>query len=346
MLLTVVLQSESLQNTDWLLRWMADKDSLAVVLLQYFPPLLWLYQTVQGHWHYGMYFIVLSIGVVGTCYWMVSTQYLSLALRQTEVQTQVHRSAKWYKRQALSTPFMALYRMEMRDVLKSPAYMLNCVGGAFVVPLMFVPLCYHVKNNEEFSKLIHWLSTFSSPEGIVLVITFLFCFCSMMGLASSTAVSREGGVHVMRKTLPVDSRTVLLAKVAMGMTFNALTCMVLTAVGCLLLPTYSLWLCVALFISQLYSFSYCVFSILLDARHPRFDWKNETEAVKQSTNALLSLLLGFGLIALLGGGVWAILLVGTMNNILVYVVLMLSLYAVIAWLMLQKWSCKFYEMHE
>ena len=57
----------------------------------------------------------------------------------------------------------------------------------------------------------------------------------------------------------------------------------------------------ALAVSQLFSLLWCLMSLLLDVYHPKLKWKTETEAVKQSMNAMISMFGGMILIAVLVG---------------------------------------------
>ena len=43
---------------------------------------------------------------------------------------------------------------------------------------------------------------------------------------------------------------------------------------------------------------------MLDVYHPKLNWKTETEAIKQSMNAMLSMLIGFGMIAVMAAAAW------------------------------------------
>ena len=122
-----------------------------------------------------------------------------------------------------------------------------------------------------------------------------------MGLAVSTAVSREGARHDMRRIYPVAGSVQLGAKLLMGMTFNLAAALVSAVALWVLLPGMWLETLGALAVSQLFSLLWCLMSLLLDVYHPKLKWKTETEAVKQSMNAMISMFGGMILIAVLVG---------------------------------------------
>ena len=62
----------------------------------------------------------------------------------------------------------------------------------------------------------------------------------------------------------------------------------------------------ALAVSQLFSLLWCLMSLLLDVYHPKLKWKTETEAVKQSMNAMISMFGGMLVIAMLVGAAVAL----------------------------------------
>ena len=51
---------------------------------------------------------------------------------------------------------------------------------------------------------------------------------------------------------------------------------------------------------------WCLMSLLLDVYHPKLKWKTETEAVKQSMNAMISMFGGMLVIAMLVGAAVAL----------------------------------------
>lgn len=125
-----------------------------------------------------------------------------------------------------------------------------------------------------------------------------------MGMAVSTAVSREGRRHEFRRIYPVSGRAQLGAKLLMGMTYNAISALVSAIALWILLPAWWLQTLIALVISQLFSLFWCMVSLMLDVYHPKLNWKTETEAIKQSMNAMLSMLIGFGMIAVMAAAAW------------------------------------------
>ena len=194
-----------------------------------------------------------------------------------------------------------LYRQEMREVLTVPTYATNCLTGVVMFPVLLVVMAVGIGRETDGMALSEVVAQFV-PKSIYLAVAagFLALTCTM-GLAVSTAVSREGARHDMRRIYPVAGSVQLGAKLLMGMTFNLAAALVSAVALWVLLPGMWLETLGALAVSQLFSLLWCLMSLLLDVYHPKLKWKTETEAVKQSMNAMISMFGGMILIAVLVG---------------------------------------------
>ena len=280
--------------------------SLTELVLGAFPPLQWLTTAATGSglhaWGQAALYAGVSIAALALVVALCGGGYMRLALRQAEVIQRVNsgsrrRSAGW----RVHTPFWALYRQEMREVLTVPTYATNCLTGVVMFPVLLVVMAVGIGRETDGMALSEVVAQFV-PKSIYLAVAagFLALTCTM-GLAVSTAVSREGARHDMRRIYPVAGSVQLGAKLLMGMTFNLAAALVSAVALWVLLPGMWLETLGALAVSQLFSLLWCLMSLLLDVYHPKLKWKTETEAVKQSMNAMISMFGGMILIAVLVG---------------------------------------------
>ena len=175
---------------------------------------------------------------------------------------------------------------------------------------------------------------------------FLALTCTM-GLAVATAVSREGARHDMRRIYPVTGKAQLGAKLLMGMTFNLASALVSAVALWVLLPGMWLETLGALAVSQVFSLLWCLMSLLLDVYHPKLKWKTETEAVKQSMNAMVSMFGGMILIAALVGAAALLILWGwPISAALGADVLLLVLLDAALWMVLSRKASVTYCLRE
>ena len=195
---------------------------------------------------------------------------------------------------------VALLWQEVRDVLTVPAYATNSLTGMIVFPLM---LCLALFSSgetgglQEIKKMLAMV-----PSGAYLaVVTGILGLMGSMCMAASTAVSREGKCHELRKTYPVSGAVQLRAKVYMGMVFNVIGMVVMVIILCVVLPEFWTETLLAALCALPLAFLLSITSVIVDAHFPKLNWKTEIEAVKQNMNAMIGMLLSMVLIALLVG---------------------------------------------
>jgi len=288
---------------------MLGQGGLTETLVSAYPPLRWLTRAITGSglaaWGNALLFMAFSAGSIALIVALFGRGYMRLALRQEETLSRVNNGARRAGRsQRTRSPFWALYRQEMREVITVPTYATNCLTGVVVFPVMIVIMALGLQNNGGGGPLMQMLQAFLPPTLYLAVAAALLSLTAIMGMAVSTAVSREGRRHEFRRIFPVSGRAQLGAKLLMGMTYNAVSALMSAIALWILLPAWWLQTLIALVISQLFSLFWCMVSLMLDVYHPKLNWKTETEAIKQSMNAMLSMLIGFGMIAVMAAAAW------------------------------------------
>lgn len=288
---------------------MLGQGGLTEALVSGYPPLGWLAQAITGRglaaWGNALLFMAFSAGSIALIIALFGRGYMRLALKQEET---LRRSNGGARRagcsQRVRSPFWALYRQEMREVITVPTYATNCLTGVVVFPVMLVIMAVSIQNNANEGPLMQVLLTFLPPTMYLAIASAFLSLTAVMGLAVSTAVSREGRRHELRRIYPVSGRVQLGAKLLMGMTYNAVSALASAAALWIVLPVWWPQTLLALAISQLFSLLWCMAGLMLDVYHPKLNWKTETEAVKQSMSAMMSTLIGFVLIAVMAAAAW------------------------------------------
>ena len=288
-----------------LLTVMTGKGSLTDIVLGAYPPLRWLSQALTGGglaaWGWMALFVLVSAGAIALVIRLLGGGYMRLALRQQEIMRRMNATKRAVGKDRVRSPFAALLRQELREVITVPTYATNCLTGIVMFPLMLILMYISFQNQMPDENLVALVYTLL-PKEIYLAIFIAFCsFTTCMNMAIATAVSREGNRHDMRKTYPIAGHVHLMAKMVMGMIFNLCTMTTVAILMFVLMPGFALVTVAGVALSQLFSFLWCSVSLLIDVYHPKLNWKTETEAVKQNMNALLGSLGAMGVIAALVG---------------------------------------------
>ena len=287
------------------------QGSLTELVLGAFPPLQWLTAAATGAglyaWGQIALFAAVSLASLAAVVGLCGGGYMRLALRQAEIIQRVNSGAR--RRAAgrrVRSPFWALYRQEVREVLTVPTYATNCLTGVVMFPVLLVVMAIGIGRETEGMALSEVVRQFVPGSLYLAAAAGFLSLTATMGLAVSTAVSREGVRHDMRRVYPVSGKVQLGAKLLMGLTFNLASALVCAAALWALLPDMWLETLGALTVSQVFSLMWCLMSLLLDVYHPKLKWKTETEAVKQSMNAMISMFGGMLVIAMLVGAAVAL----------------------------------------
>ncbi len=297
---------EDSEITQWLVAMVVGQRSFAQLLLRNLPWLGWANDGIvaagaAGLGHIALY-LLLSIGVFVLAAFLLGGGYMKLAVKQEESISRVNNTKKrvFKGKDEERTPMHALVMREIKDVLSVPVYATNCLIGMAVMPIMVAMIIFTLSQEGNLGELTVLLDVVPKAAYIA-VATAAFGFLGSMCEAASTAISREGAAHELRKTYPLSGGEQLRAKAYMGLVFHMIGVVLITVMLIIMLPSFWIETLVAAVCSVAPAALMSLSSVIIDAYHPRLNWKNETEAVKQNTNALLSMLLNMVAIAVLIG---------------------------------------------
>ena len=188
----------------------------------------------------------------------------------------------------------ALFMVERKRFFSSTAWVINTIIGSVLIAVIGVA-------GAALSGTLMPLLKEMSMTGIApIAITGILVFCATISPTTACAVSMEGKQLWIAKTLPVSAKRWLAAKILMNLLLvgpSLLLAITLLSIayrsmldaadvlGVVLMPIAALLFTTA-------------FGLYVNVRMPRFDWKAETEVVKQSGAVMLVVLVGIGLSAI------------------------------------------------
>ena len=225
------------------------------------------------------------------------------AISKLSVKTNQNRTAnkqviiKSNKRQ--QTPiFIALIKKEWRKFVGTPIYIFNTGFGLIMLAIMAVAAIFF-KN--ELAASLELFAPF------VLLIAYAFCLSTVYTPAIS--LSLEGNNFGLLKTLPIKGETIMSAKIIFNLLIEApviIFTFPFAAIGLGL----DLWTSLASFLAVIsFAVLTSIFFAWLNLFFPRFDFKSESEIVKQSMSAFIAVFVGFGIIALEGAILFGLIMI-------------------------------------
>lgn len=186
---------------------------------------------------------------------------------------------------------------EMRLLIRTPVYALNCIGMCLLMPIMLLVIFLTTDTDtllQQLPDITPYLDG-KLPYAILagMAIGFLF---SNLNLISATAISREGTNLSFMKYIPMTLKEQLHAKVLSGILMSVFSMLLTMLCIYYLLPIFPLfWYLLAAASSLITIVLGNYASLALDILHPKLVWEQEAAAVKQNMSGIVSMLAGMAM---------------------------------------------------
>ncbi len=235
-------------------------------------------------------FAAFCLAVFGLVYYVISKTFMKLSI--------INRGSAKIKYEAremsVASLDKALFKKEMSRFFSSATYVLNCGMGVIMLVLLVV---FAVFKSGDLRTMVDMLAS-ELPEMkhmVSVCIGMLITFIMSTVIISAPSVSLEGKSLWIAQSLPVRGYKVLKSKLMVHIAI-ALPAAVLGALMLSIIVQVSVLDTVVL---MLYTASHsiiCAFvGLIMNLLLPRFDWTNETVAVKQSGSVGFTMLIMFGI---------------------------------------------------
>ena len=200
-----------------------------------------------------------------------------------------------YKIASVSTnsPFMALYKREVKRYTSSPTYVVNTSIG----PLLLIATAGYLLFQSDF---VLEIVRDVFPDYDVWLPGLIGMFAAgvlTMGGTTPCAISIDGPYINLFKSMPVLAKSVFLAKMMLNLTIALPLLLVFLVIAGVSLGVSPLgWLGMAL-LPTTFVIMMSALGLVINLRFPKLSWKSEAAVVKQSASVLVSLVVGMVLVA-------------------------------------------------
>lgn len=212
-------------------------------------------------------------------------------------ETGVRRKSLTQKEMTASTrsrsTVLAIASKEMKTLLRTPPYFLNCILVSLIMPLfLFFPLIFGGTLDELTAELgggnFDQIRQFITPDMVIVGIMALMAAYAGLNLIAATAITREGSNFSFMKYIPVPYRTQLLGKILPALAVEMAGVLILLIPAVILLRLSIPAVVIGLILGLLLSILLDLGMITLDVIKPVLTWTTEQKAVKQNFNAMVS----------------------------------------------------------
>lgn len=198
--------------------------------------------------------------------------------------------------------FVSLLQKEWLVVKRTPVFMLNIVVIVFLMPIILL-MSFIIGYSSENSLMAldaSVVNSYLSNPLVYLIILTIGLFFTSFSLAASTSISREGNSAWVMKTIPLSAFKQINAKVFFAVVLDLIG-VILVAIVPIVVLKIPFYYIIAVFLPIfIIVIILNYFNIYLDLRKPKVKWSDESVAVKQNMNSLLSILLTMAISVIFG----------------------------------------------
>lgn len=197
-----------------------------------------------------------------------------------------------------------LLKKEWLIVKRTPVYMLNIVVIVFLMPLIFAVSFFigFTGGGDDTIMLVDTSKILSYLENpfVYLIIMAVAIFFTCSSVAASTSISREGNNAWFMKMMPVSYFKQINVKVLFAVIIDLLGVIIVGIVPVIMykIPLYYVLIIFIPLVIIVILINY--FNLLLDLKRPRLNWSEESAAVKQNLNSMISIFATMGVCAIFG----------------------------------------------
>ena len=266
-------------------------STIAARIQDGFFPLYYLGKTMTGEsWESLLLFGTCTLLPFALACWILVRSFARIAT------TRRNRSFTKYRERSMTvrSPQAALVWKELAHFANTPMYILNASMGVLLSLVGVVFLVFQGKGRSLIDAVaaIPGLEAFVPP-----LVTAVLCLLAGMNTISAPALSLEGRMLWLPQSLPVKGSQVLLAKAYLHMIISLPGALLASLVVLIVFPMGMLDAILVIIVPLLMHVFQALLGVVVSLRFHRFDWINETMAVKQSMSAVICMFSNFGILA-------------------------------------------------
>lgn len=243
----------------------------------------WFTNGVNGDLLSFILFAVVSIAVSALLLLLIGKLYTPICIGMSSVSSK--RNFKMSE-QKVKSVFANLYTKEIKRYFGSSVYLMNTIMGFILAVGVSVSILFLDTSTFEAEVGLP-VSMFASLMPIVIA-----AMCNTMPTTAAT-ISMEGKNIWILQTLPVPVGEVMKAKVAVNMTLALPSCLIASTCTVIAFGTNPIESVFAYLIPLTLTLFGSYLGLYVNLLNPMMNWDNETQAVKQSKSALLTMFLLF-----------------------------------------------------
>ncbi len=236
----------------------------------------------------------------------------------------------YFRRQKQSSPEWAYFKKEIRILIRTPAYFMNCILISFVWPI-FIYLVYLLQGPTHF--LEHFADgvrsgNMESTLYYLLAVSAVSVLVTAANSIASSSLSREGKFLSFMKYIPMPYSVQIRVKTMVAITVSGTGMLIYTLAAGLLLGinwTMLLFSCLLSCLSVIFA---ALFGVYIDSVNPKLVWDDELNVLRGNYNIFFNMAIAMVMEAVLCVGSILLYHTGISMPIIAIILMFLLLFLV------------------
>lgn len=320
--------------------------SFANKIAAYLPPLKWIGSAVADRSAVNtLLSLVVTVVPFVVVLGLISRSFIGIVTdRRGAKKTRYHagRSLK------ASSSARALYLRELKRTLNCSTYLMNAGIGTLMM-IIFAIIITQTDTGEMMTLLTQEMP--GIERIFPLCAALLICLISSTVMFTASSVSLEGKQLWIIRSLPIEAEKILLAKVALHMTFAVPASLIASGILCLVARPNAFELIPYFLLPLVFNLFAALFGLIINLRFPKLNWTNEVQPVKQGLASFLGMFVPGVAAFVVGGGALLLtasyMIVGDKPWItavaMIVLTLLFALVCLILYKVLKKWGVRRFD---
>jgi ABC-2 type transport system permease protein len=224
----------------------------------------------------------------------------------------------------VSSSFMAIFKVDLITLIKTPIYMFNCVSIVVLVPFIFLVMPALTGVTSDLDVFIGIYQ--SNVKLFAFGLAGAYMLFAALNPTASTTFSREGKTFYITRIIPVEARDHIIGRALAPILMQIFTIIVISIGIRFYIPLDLSTMLISGFLGFAVSLPVILSGILVDINRPLLDWDNPQRAVKQNMNVIIAM--AIGAIMALGIGFLTYLMINI--NLATFIILLVDLIIIVA----------------
>ena len=223
---------------------------------------------------YFVLFVLLSVGSMGITIAILAPLYKKI---YTALNARSAKANYVYKTTKTSSPFMAIYKKELRRYFGCTAYVVNTAFSPLMVLVLAIATCFL-----SFDDIMQLLGFAGMDSLVARAIPYIAGLVLCMAPTTASVISLEGKALWITQTLPIPQHINMNAKMLVNITLTAPVALISSVIFKFTLDLSIIDALVCFIVMIAFILLSTTFALWLNILSPNFSWVNEAAIVKQS----------------------------------------------------------------